>query len=126
MAMDVVADAINMIMNAETAGKSYLEIKRYSSLLLNVLKIAKQEGYIENFEIDDKDKILKVIIKKITKCKSVKPRFNVKTEDIEKYMRRYLPSRNFGILIISTNKGLMTHNQALEENAGGKLIAYFY
>jgi len=31
-----------------------------------------------------------------------------------------------GILIISTNKGLITHNEAFEEKIGGCLIAYFY
>jgi ribosomal protein S8 len=30
------------------------------------------------------------------------------------------------ILIISTNKGLVTHTEAQEENIGGSLIAYFY
>jgi small subunit ribosomal protein S8 len=47
-------------------------------------------------------------------------------EEIESYMRRYLPARDMGILIISTNKGLLTHKQAYEQNLGGVLIAYFY
>jgi len=45
---------------------------------------------------------------------------------VEKYRRRYLPSRNMGTMIISTNKGLMTHEEVLEEETGGSLIAYFY
>jgi small subunit ribosomal protein S8 len=45
---------------------------------------------------------------------------------IERYRRRYLPSRNFGTLVLSTNKGLMTHEEAVEEKIGGCLIAYFY
>ena len=29
-------------------------------------------------------------------------------------------------MIISTNKGMMTHKEAQEEEIGGSLIAYFY
>ncbi|MEK6827540.1 MAG: 30S ribosomal protein S8 [Nanoarchaeota archaeon] len=31
-----------------------------------------------------------------------------------------------GTMIISTNKGLITHEEAKEEDIGGCLIAYFY
>ena len=53
-------------------------------------------------------------------------RFSVNKSQIEKYRRRYLPSRNMGTVIISTNKGLLTHEEAQEEEIGGCLIAYFY
>ena len=45
---------------------------------------------------------------------------------MEKYEKRYLPAKQFGILIISTPKGLMTHVQAMDKKTGGKLIAYCY
>ena len=57
---------------------------------------------------------------------AVKPRFTATVLEIEKYVRRYLPARNFGIVIISTSSGLLTHQEALEKNIGGCLIAYFY
>ena len=41
-------------------------------------------------------------------------------------MKRFLPARNLGILIISTNQGLITHVDAIDKNIGGSLIAYFY
>ena len=63
---------------------------------------------------------------KINACKAVKPRYVVKTKDIDKYVRRYLPARDMGMVIISTSKGLMTHQTALEKNLGGSVIAYFY
>ncbi|MBU1129378.1 MAG: 30S ribosomal protein S8, partial [Nanoarchaeota archaeon] len=59
-------------------------------------------------------------------CKSIKPRFTVDRTQIEKYRRRYLPARDVGTMIISTNKGLMTHQEADQEKIGGCLIAYFY
>jgi small subunit ribosomal protein S8 len=39
---------------------------------------------------------------------------------------RYLPAKEFGILIMTTPKGVMTHKQAKEENIGGILLAYVY
>jgi len=47
-------------------------------------------------------------------------------DEIEKYRRRYLPARNMGTIVISTSKGLMTHEEAVQEGFGGSLIAFFY
>jgi len=126
MSQDIVADVLNEIMNCKRAGKTYLEVRRYSKLLLRILELAKKHNYIENYELDEKEKKLKITIGKINECKAIKPRFNVKVEEIEKYMRRFLPARGFGIIIISTSTGLITQNEAYEKNVGGNLIAYFY
>jgi small subunit ribosomal protein S8 len=56
----------------------------------------------------------------------VKPRYFVGADTIDKYLRRFLPSKNFGTLIISTNKGLLDQKEAIKENVGGSVIAYFY
>jgi len=123
MSHDIVADCLNMVMNAKKARKSELELERYSKLLLKVFDMAKKKGYID-YKLENKK--LKVYFKNLNQCKAIKPRFYVRVEEIEKYMRRYLPARDFGILIISTSKGLITHKEAYEKNIGGSLIAYFY
>ncbi len=126
MAQDIVADALNMMKNAKKAGKEEVEIKIFSNMLIEILKIMKQRGAIEKYKINSKDNKIKIVLGDIRECKSIKPRINVKKEDIEKYRRRFLPSRKLGTVIISTNKGLKTHEQAEEDKAGGCLIAYFY
>jgi small subunit ribosomal protein S8 len=45
---------------------------------------------------------------------------------MEKWEKRFLPSRNLGLIILSTNKGVMDHVQAKEEHVGGVLLAYVY
>jgi len=128
MAQDITADALNQIMNAKRAGKTEVEIKRISKLLVRLLGIMKQNEYIE-FEVDNenpKKPKAKIKLKKLNYCKAVKPRFDVQTKDIEKYLRRFLISRNFGILVVSTSKGLMNQHDAISNNLGGSLIAYFY
>ena len=126
MSHDVVADGLNMIRNAKKARKENVKIMRISNALVEVLKIMKQEGAIKKYKIDAKDKSLSVTIGELNECKSIKPRFSCNKDQIEKYRRRYLPARNLGIMIISTNKGMMTHKEAQEEEIGGSLIAYFY
>ena len=126
MSHDVVADALNMIRNAKKAGKETIKINRISNLLIEVLKIMKQKRYILRYKFEKDSKSIQLTIGELFDCKAIKPRFTIKKEDIEKYKRRYLPSRDIGVLIISTNKGLMTHEEAEEEQIGGCLIAYFY
>jgi len=126
MSQDIVADALNMIRNANKAGRKSIKVKRISNLLIEILKIMKQKGAIKKYKIDSKEKIIEISIGDLFECKAIKPRFTVKNDQIEKYKRRYLPSRKMGTVIISTNKGLITHEEAQEENIGGCLIAYFY
>jgi len=126
MSQDVVADALNQIMNSKRAGKKEVEVKRYSNLLLRVLDIAKKQNYIGGYIVNEKEKKLKIKIGELNKCGAIKPRFNVSVEEIERYMRRFLPARDFGIIIISSSKGLVTQKEAYEKNVGGALIAYFY
>jgi len=126
MAHDIVADALNMIRNAKKANKSSVNIKIISNLLIEVLKIMKQKGAVKKYKIDSKTKSVEVSIGDIYECKAIKPRFTVKQDQIERYRRRYLPARNMGTILVSTNKGLITHEEAQEEKIGGCLIAYFY
>ncbi len=126
MSQDIVADALNMIRNAKKARKDAVKIKRISNLLIEILKIMKQEGAIKKYKINSKEKSMEITIGDLSECKAIKPRFTVNKTQIEKYRRRYLPARNLGIIIVSTNKGLITHEEAQKEKIGGCLIAYFY
>ncbi|MEM3091052.1 MAG: 30S ribosomal protein S8 [Candidatus Pacearchaeota archaeon] len=126
MSQDVISDALNMIMNAKKARKNEVVVKRISKLLIEILKIMKKEGVIKKYKIKPKEHSIEITLGEFIKCKAIKPRFTVKKNQIEKYRRRYLPSRDLGTIIISTNKGLMTHIEAIKNGIGGSLIAYFY
>ncbi|MDD5699668.1 MAG: 30S ribosomal protein S8 [Candidatus Nanoarchaeia archaeon] len=126
MAQDTVADALNMIKNAKKAGRESVEISRISNLLIEILKIMKQKEAIKRYKIDSKERNIEVVFGDFLECRAIKPRFTVDKSQIERYRRRYLPARNVGTMIISTNQGLMTHEEAMEKQIGGILIAYFY
>lgn len=123
MSQDIVSDVLNEIMNVKKAKKTFLVTTKSSKLLIKVLDLMKQYGYIE-YELTDEK--LKVDIKNLNQCGSIKPRYTVDVKNIDKYTRRYLPARNFGYVLISTSKGLMTQEEALNNKIGGSLIAYFY
>lgn len=126
MSQDIIADALNMMKNAKTSRKNAVKIKIISNLLIEILKIMKQKNAIKKYKINSKEKSVEVSIGDLVNCQAIKPRFTVNKTQIEKYRRRYLPARNLGTIIITTNKGLITHEEALEEGIGGSLIAYFY
>ncbi len=126
MAQDKIADAINMIYNGVRAKKKKVEIKFISRMLINILKIMRAEGAIKNYKVSVNKKTISVSIGNLVECKPIKPRFNVNKKNMDRYIRRYLPSRDLGTIIISTNEGLMTHREAIESGKGGVLIAYFW
>ncbi|MEK6741681.1 MAG: 30S ribosomal protein S8 [Nanoarchaeota archaeon] len=126
MSQDILADAMNGIRNAKRARKDSVKLIRVSKLLVEVLKIMKLKGIIKKYKIDTKGQSVEVSLGEFSECKVIKPRFSVKKDQIEKYRRRYLPARNVGTVVISTGKGLMTHEEAVEKGIGGSLIAYFY
>ena len=126
MSQDIVADALNMMRNAKVAKKENVVVKRTSTLLIEILKIMKQRGAVKKYKINTKNNSVEITLGEFFDCRAIKPRFTVKADQVEKYRRRYLPARNLGTLVVTTNQGLMTHEEAQEKNIGGSLIAYFY
>ena len=123
MSQDIIADVLNEVMSAKKARKEHVVLQKSSKLLIKVLESMKQYGYIDYETSDGK---LKISLKELNECKAIKPRYNADIKKIDKYARRFLPARNFGYILISTSKGLMTHYEAQENKIGGCLIAYFY
>ncbi len=122
MSQDIVADALNMIKNAKNAGKESIEVKKISKVLIEVLKIMKQYGAVKKYKINSKKKSIEITIGDLFTCKAIKPRFTVNKDQIEKYRRRYLPARNMGTIIVSTNQGIMSGKDAKKKNLGGEIL----
>ena len=127
--MDIIADALTRIKNAEHTGKRYVEVTPVSNLLKGILSLMKKDGYIGEYEIIDNGKggIAKIkLLGKINSCGAIKPRFSITKYGFEKFEKRYLPAKNFGLLILSTSKGIMTHEEAKKKGIGGVLLAYVW
>ncbi|MHA1410319.1 MAG: 30S ribosomal protein S8 [Candidatus Odinarchaeia archaeon] len=127
--MDPLADALSSIINREMIGRKEVLLKPASKIIANTLKIMQQSGYIGEFEyIDDgrAGKFKVQLLGRINKCGVIKPRYPVKYRDFEKWEKEFLPSRDFGILIVTTPQGIMSHIEAKKRKIGGRLVAYVY
>ena len=126
---DTLSIALSKIGNAEKVGKRDCTIKPMSKVIKKVLQIMNENKYIGKYEevIDRRGGSLHIhLIGSINKCGTIKPRFSTLLSEFEKWEKRYLPAKDFGILIISTSKGIMTHEEAKKKRIGGKLVAYCY
>jgi small subunit ribosomal protein S8 len=126
--MDKFADEINKIKTNERIGRQECVVSS-TKLMRTVLELLKKEAYISSYEefTDRKFKMLRVkLANKINGIGVIKPRYAVQCTDIQKYEMRYIPSRDFGVLILTTPQGVMTNKQAMEKHTGGRLLAYVY
>lgn len=127
--MDTLTNGLITVKNNEMRNKRECIISPASKLLGRVLRIMQLNGYIGEFEfIDDgrSGKFKVQLLGRINKCGSVKPRFAVKVDEFENWEKKFLPSRDVGIMVVSTSRGVIAHREAEEKNLGGRLLAYVY
>jgi len=129
MLNDPLANALSLMKNAEMKGKQVCAIHPSSKLIGGVLSLLKEKGYIREFEYVDDGKagIFEVKLRgNINNCGVIKPRYPIKREELEKWESRYLPAQDFGLLILTTTEGIVSHEEAKKNGIGGKLLAYVY
>ena len=128
---DPIADMLTRIRNAIAANHSRVDVPG-SKLKMEVARILKEEGYINNF---------------VTKGEGVKYmiriflRYDAKgTPSITHLSRVSRPGRRvfvgateiprvlggYGVNIVSTSRGLMSGKNARKENVGGEILAEIY
>jgi small subunit ribosomal protein S8 len=113
-------------MNAKKAGKTSCVVKTTSKFAIKVLDLMKKNDYISYKTGEEKFPNVEITFLNLNFCKIIKPHFYVQKDEYEKFIRRFLPSRHLGIIVVSTNKGLMTHKEAIEKDLGGSLMAFCY
>lgn len=128
---DPIADMLTRVRNAIAANHPRVDVPG-SKLKLEVARILKEEGYINNFTT--KGEGVKYVIRiflrydakgvsSITHLSRVsRPgrRVYVAASEIPKVLGGY------GINIVSTSKGLMSGKKARRENFGGEILAEVY
>ena len=128
---DPIADMLTRIRNANQNRAKTVSMPS-SKMKEEIARILKDEGFIEEFSIEENDVqntltlTLKYGQKKervITGLKRVsKPGLRVysKAEELPRVLN------GLGIAIISTPKGIMTDKEARKANGGGEVIAYIW
>jgi small subunit ribosomal protein S8 len=128
---DPIADMLARIRNAVSAKHSRVDIPA-SKLKLEIARILKEEGYINNFVVkgEGAKKVVRIFLRydargtsSITYLARVsKPgrRVYVGSHEIPRVLGGY------GINIVSTSRGLMSGKTARKENVGGEVLAEVY
>jgi len=127
--MEPLSNMFSSILNNEERHKHECIVYPASKLMGHVLRVMQKYGYVGEFEFVDDGRGGKFKIQllgRVNDCGSVRPRFSASVEDLEQWGKQYLPSRDVGILILSTSKGIMAHKEAKDQNTGGQLLGYVF
>lgn len=124
---DPVADMLTRIRNGLSAHKPMAEMPA-SRLKLQIARILKEEGYIENFLVSEEGPqgTLRIVLKYIDEKEPlIHALVRLSKPGCRKYaghakMPRVLSG--LGTAIVSTSKGVMTEAQARETGVGGELL----
>jgi len=125
--VDPISDMITRIRNAQMRFLNNVKIPS-SKFRVKILDVLKQEGYISDYKIlsDQKNKNnisvdLKYdnglpVIKEIKRVSKPGRRIYARANSIPKI------KNGLGLAIVSTSKGIMTDNDARNQNVGGEII----
>jgi len=125
---NTVSDACCALKNAERARKNEVIIYPASKVLQEILRIFQRYAYIGEFErYDDgrQGKFKIALLGKINECAGLM-RLNYKISQFEMLERKLLPAPGLGIIILTTNQGIMTMSEAEEKHIGGHTLCYIY
>jgi small subunit ribosomal protein S8 len=128
---DSIGDMLTRIRNAATVRHDTVEMPA-SKLKIAVLKILKEEGFINDFEVikGKPEKLIKIRLKYVDNNKSIisgiervsKPGLRIYAQHNE-IPRVY---GGVGVAILSTPNGVITGQQARRQKVGGEVICYVW
>jgi len=129
MRHDLLNDTLVALRHADLQGQETVRLGPTSHLVGEVLRIFREHHYIEEFTFVATGRGGKYDVslsRRINDCGVIKPRLAVSFAALERFESRFLPAQDFGILVLSTNRGVLSHQKARELKIGGRLLAYVY
>jgi len=129
---DTISDMLTRIRNANMVKHQIVQIPS-TKMSLAIARILKEEGFIEDFEDYEENKLKYLLLSLKYSGKLRKPVI-CKIERISKPgLRVYSNSKelpkvldNLGIAILSTSKGVMTNLNAKKLGIGGEILCYIW
>jgi small subunit ribosomal protein S15Ae len=127
--ISVLGDSLRTMFNAERRGKRQVLIRPASKVVIKFLSLMQKHGYIGEFELVDDKRGGKIVVElngRLNKCGVISPRYDVSFTEMEDWVARLLPSRLFGVIVLTTSAGIMDHEEARRKRVGGKVLGFFY
>ena|SRR5579872_1396529 len=124
---DPIADMLTRIRNATVARKEQTELP-YSRMKIAIAKILKEEGYIDDFSVDnEKFRNIHIQLKYAPNRVSVISGIRrISRPGLRQYARHTAIPRvrsGLGTVIVSTPMGIMTGSEARKRHLGGEILA---
>ena len=121
----VLGDFLIRVKNAYMAHINEIEVP-YSKASLSVGQILVKEGYLSSIKVDEKgNKKINAKLTYINRVPAISDIKIVSKPSVREYVTAQELKRKkneFGIHILSTNKGVMSDKEALDKGLGGELI----
>ena len=122
---DPIADLFSRINNAQARGKTSVLVPS-STKKINLVSLLKDKGYVDSFNVSDSAKPeIEIKLKYFEGAPVIKELKRISKPGLRQYSNKTgIPEVNggLGIAVVSTNKGLMTDQEAREAGLGGELI----
>ncbi len=118
--MNPLTDTCCALKNAERARKKEVTISPASKVVQQILRIFQRHAYIGEFErYDDgrQGKFKIALVGRINECAGLM-RLNYNGNQFELLERRLLPAPGLGLIVLTTNEGIMTMKEADEKHIG--------
>lgn len=124
---DPLGDFLTRIRNGQMANKPVIECP-HSRLLENVCAVLKTEGYIREYNVEDRGNNKKILavelkyaegrgaIREVNRVSTPGRRVYSKVNDLPRFYN------GLGVLVVSTPQGVMTDHRARQANVGGEIL----
>jgi len=128
MVGDKISNLIIGLKNASTAGKATVTVP-FSKISFSILELLKKEGYVSEVTLKEEKKSVKKDIEVEVKYENGEPAIH-EVKRVSKFSKRvYKASKDirpvksgYGLLILTTPKGIVTDKFAKENNVGGEAL----